>query len=88
MSNFNREEVVSVHHWTDTLFSFRTTRNPTFRFRNGQFTMIGLEVQGRPLLRAFTVPAVVKPTSANTAAHLSCRIGCLTCLLVRRVGRD
>ena len=39
MSNFNQEEVVSVHHWTDTLFSFRTTRNPTFRFRNGQFTM-------------------------------------------------
>jgi ferredoxin--NADP+ reductase len=55
MSNFNQEEVVSVHHWTDTLFSFRTTRNPTFRFRNGQFTMIGLEVQGRPLLRAYSV---------------------------------
>jgi ferredoxin--NADP+ reductase len=55
MSNFNQEEVVSVHHWTDTLFSFRTTRNPTFRFRNGQFTMIGLEVEGRPLLRAYSV---------------------------------
>ena len=55
MSNFNREEVISVHHWTDSLFSFRTTRNPTFRFRNGQFTMIGLEVEGRPLLRAYSV---------------------------------
>jgi ferredoxin--NADP+ reductase len=55
MSNFNQEEVVSVHHWTDTLFSFRTTRNPTFRFRNGQFTMIGLEVEGRSLLRAYSV---------------------------------
>jgi ferredoxin--NADP+ reductase len=55
MSNFNTEEVVAVHHWTDSLFSFRTTRNPTFRFRNGQFTMIGLEVEGRPLLRAYSV---------------------------------
>jgi ferredoxin--NADP+ reductase len=34
MSHFNQESVLSVHHWTDTLFSFTTTRNPTFRFRN------------------------------------------------------
>src|SRR3979409_1728483 len=55
VSNFNQEMCFSVHHWTDTLFSFKTTRNPTFRFRNGQFTMIGLEVEGRPLLRAYSV---------------------------------
>jgi ferredoxin--NADP+ reductase len=36
-------EVVAVHHWTDSLFSFRTTRDPSFRFRNGEFTMIGLK---------------------------------------------
>jgi ferredoxin--NADP+ reductase len=55
MSNFNQESVLSVHHWTDTLFSFTTTRNPSFRFRNGEFTMIGLKVNEKPLLRAYSV---------------------------------
>ncbi len=55
MSNFNEETVLGVHHWTDTLFSFKTTRNPTFRFRNGEFTMIGLKTGERPLLRAYSV---------------------------------
>jgi len=55
MSNFDREEVLCVHHWTDTLFSFRTTRSQSLRFINGQFTMIGLEVDGRPLLRAYSM---------------------------------
>ena len=55
MSKFYEERVLSVHHWTDNLFSFRTTRDPAFRFRNGEFTMIGLEVEGRPLLRAYSV---------------------------------
>src|SRR6266853_2696993 len=55
MSNFNQESVVSVHHWTDNLFSFTTTRHPSFRFRNGEFTMIGLKVGERPLLRAYSV---------------------------------
>src|ERR1700730_15969338 len=55
MSNFNQETVVRVHHWTDRLFSFKTTRNPAFRFQNGQFTMMGLEVKGRPLVRAYSL---------------------------------
>ncbi|ABD06187.1 Ferredoxin NADP+ reductase [Rhodopseudomonas palustris HaA2] len=55
MSAFNRERVLSVRHWTDTLFSFRATRNSGFRFLNGQFAMIGLEVDGRPLLRAYSM---------------------------------
>ena len=55
MSNFNEERELSVHHWTDTLFSFTTTRDPTFRFRNGEFTMIGLKVGEKPLLRAYSV---------------------------------
>ena len=55
MSNFYEERVLSVHHWTDTLFSFRTTRDPSFRFRSGQFTMIGIPVNGKPLLRAYSV---------------------------------
>ncbi|MDH7796149.1 MULTISPECIES: ferredoxin--NADP reductase [unclassified Beijerinckia] len=55
MSAFNKEQVLSVRHWTDTLFSFTTTRDPGFRFLNGQFTMMGLEVDGRPLLRAYSM---------------------------------
>jgi ferredoxin--NADP+ reductase len=55
MSNFNQETVLDVHHWTDTLFSFRTTRDPSFRFRNGEFTMIGLKAGDKPLLRAYSV---------------------------------
>jgi len=55
MSNFNQETVLSVHHWTDNLFSFTTTRDSSFRFRNGEFTMIGLKVNEKPLLRAYSV---------------------------------
>lgn len=59
MSNFNHETVLDVHHWTDTLFSFRTTRDPSFRFLSGQFTMIGLEVDGKPLTRAYSMASAV-----------------------------
>ncbi|UZE49027.1 ferredoxin--NADP reductase [Rhodopseudomonas sp. P2A-2r] len=55
MSAFNQETILSVQHWTDTLFSFTATRSPSFRFQNGQFAMIGLEVDGRPLLRAYSM---------------------------------
>jgi len=55
MSAFYRERVLSVRHWTDTLFSFTATRDSGFRFQNGQFAMIGLEVEGRPLLRAYSM---------------------------------
>lgn len=55
MSNIGREEVLSVHHWNDTLFSFTTSRDPGFRFKNGHFTMIGLEHEGRPLMRAYSI---------------------------------
>ncbi len=55
MSNFYHQTILSVHHWTDTLFSFTATRDPGFRFLNGQFAMIGLQVDGRPLLRAYSL---------------------------------
>lgn len=55
MSNFNEETVLSVQHWTDDLFSFTATRSPTFRFTNGQFTMMGMEIEGKPLLRAYSM---------------------------------
>ncbi len=44
MSAFLEERVLSVHHWTDRLFSFTTTRDTSLRFSNGHFTMIGLKV--------------------------------------------
>ena len=64
MSTISQEEVRSVRHWTDSLFSFTTTRNPGFRFQSGQFAMIGLEIDGRPLLRAYSL------ASANHEEHL------------------
>lgn len=64
MAAFYNERVLSVHHWNDTLFSFRTTRDPALRFHNGHFVMIGLEVEGKPLLRAYSI------ASANYEEHL------------------
>lgn len=55
MAAFNTERVLSVHHWNDTLFSFTTTRDPALRFHNGHFVMIGLEVNGKPLMRAYSI---------------------------------
>lgn len=49
------EEVLEVRHWTDRLFSFRITRPSTFRFRSGEFVMIGLMAGDRPLLRAYSI---------------------------------
>ena len=60
----NRETVLSVRHWNDSLFSFTTTRNSGLRFKNGHFIMIGLEVEGKPLLRAYSV------VSPNYEEHL------------------
>ncbi|MDY7576203.1 ferredoxin--NADP reductase [Actimicrobium sp. CCI2.3] len=64
MSNMNEERVLSVHHWTDRLFSFTTTRSPSLRFSNGHFTMIGLRINDKPLLRAYSI------ASANYEDHL------------------
>jgi ferredoxin/flavodoxin---NADP+ reductase len=64
MGAFNEERVLSVHHWTDSLFSFTTTRDASLRFSNGHFTMIGLKVDGKPLLRAYSI------VSANYEEHL------------------
>ena len=54
-SAFGTETVLDVRHWTDAYFSFTTTRDDGFRFENGQFVMIGLEVDGKPLLRAYSI---------------------------------
>jgi ferredoxin--NADP+ reductase len=53
--SFFAEKVTWVHHWTERLFSFRCTRDTAFRFTAGQFAMIGLMVEGKPLVRAYSV---------------------------------
>ena len=49
------ETVLGIHHWTDELFSFRLTRPASFRFRSGEFVMLGLMDGAKPLLRAYSV---------------------------------
>jgi len=55
MSNFHTERVLGVRHWTADYFSFTTTREAGLRFDNGQFVMIGLRIDGRPLVRAYSI---------------------------------
>jgi ferredoxin--NADP+ reductase len=55
MSKFAHETVLTVRHWNDSLFSFTTTRDESLRFENGQFVMIGLEVDDKPLVRAYSI---------------------------------
>jgi ferredoxin--NADP+ reductase len=55
MTEVHREKVIEVHHWSDTLFTIKTTRDRSLRFRNGEFAMMGMEVNGRPLMRAYSM---------------------------------
>lgn len=93
MSAFTHETVLSVRHWTDSLFSFTTTRTSSFRFANGQFTMMGLEADGRPLVRAYSMASPnyddqleffsIKVASGPLTARLQ-HIKALDCVLVGR----
>ncbi len=71
MSAFLNETVLSVNHWTDRLFSFTTTRDQTLRFSNGHFTMIGLRLDGKPLLRAYSI---VSPNYEDHLEFLSIKV--------------
>ena len=64
MAAYNIQKVLSVHHWTDAYFTFTCTRDESLRFENGQFVMVGLMVDGKPLMRAYSV------ASANYEEHL------------------
>ena len=64
MAAYTTERVLEVKHWSDRLFSFRTTRGAGLRFENGQFLMLGLEVGGRKIVRAYSI------ASANYEEHL------------------
>lgn len=88
MSKYHKEKVLSVHHWNDTLFSFTTTRRQGLRFRNGHFLMIGLEVESKPLVRAYSV---VSPNYEEHLEFLSIKVpdGPLTSRLQNiKVGDD
>jgi ferredoxin--NADP+ reductase len=63
MAVIGTERVLAVEHWTDSQFTFRTTRDRGLRFENGQFVMVGLMLD-RPLLRAYSI------ASANHDDHL------------------
>jgi ferredoxin--NADP+ reductase len=64
MATIATERVLTVHHWNNTVFSFTTTRDHSLRFENGHFVMLGLQVDGKPLMRAYSI------ASANHEEHL------------------
>lgn len=66
------EKVLSVHHWNEHLFSFKISRPASFRFRSGEFVMIGLRGDnGKPLLRAYSVAS---PAWAEELEFLSIKV--------------
>jgi ferredoxin--NADP+ reductase len=71
MSAFSEERVLTVRHWTDRLFTFTTTRDQALRFSNGHFTMIGLKVDNKPLLRAYSI---VSPNYDEELEFLSIKV--------------
>ena len=61
---FFKEKVTEVRHWCDKTFSFKTTRDPGFKFSNGEFTMMGMTIDGKPKTRAYSM------ASANHESHV------------------
>ncbi|WP_134057652.1 ferredoxin--NADP reductase [Rheinheimera aquimaris] len=97
MRNIVSATVTAVHHWNDTLFSFKTSREPSFRFESGQFVMIGLEVDGRPLMRAYSIASphyeeeleffsIKVPDGALTSRLQNINVGDPVMLTVRPAG--
>ena len=68
---FYVERVTHVHHWTDELFTLRATRDPALRFASGQFVMLGLVADGKPLVRAYSV---VSPYYADELEFFSIKV--------------
>ena len=65
------ETVLSVEHYTDHLFRFTMTRPAGFRFRSGEFAMIGLMVDGKPIYRAYSIAS---PAWADTLEFFSIKV--------------
>ena len=70
-ASYLTETVTNVHHWNEKLFSFRTTRHPGFRFRNGEFVMVGLDSEPRPIVRAYSIAS---PNYADELEFLSIKV--------------
>ncbi len=68
-SPFHALKVLWVRHWTDSLFSFAVERPEDFRFRSGEFVMIGLpgEDGGKPILRAYSIASPAGPRSWSSS---------------------
>jgi len=49
------EKVTEVKHWSNKTFTFKTTRKPGMRFKNGEFVMMGLKHEGKNIIRAYSV---------------------------------
>ncbi len=64
MAQTHTETVIDIHHWSDRLFTIKTTRDPSLRFRNGEFAMVGIIVAGKPIMRAYSM------ASSNYEDHL------------------
>lgn len=71
MASLRTERVLSVNHWDDSLFSFTTTRDAGFRFESGHFVMVGMELDGKPLMRAFSIAS---PHYEDTLEFLSIKV--------------
>ncbi len=71
MANIIQETVTHIHHWNESLFSFRTTREQGFRFENGHFVMLGLEVENKPLMRAYSIAS---PNYADELEFFSIKV--------------
>ncbi|EQB19318.1 MAG: oxidoreductase FAD/NAD(P)-binding protein [Novosphingobium lindaniclasticum] len=65
------EEVLTVRHWNEHLFSFTMSRPASFRFRSGEFVMLGLQGEKRPLLRAYSIAS---PSWAEEIEFLSIKV--------------
>ena len=64
MATIGTERVLTVHQWNETVFSFTTTRDQALRFENGHFIMLGLRIDEKPVMRAYSI------ASANHEEHL------------------
>ena len=58
-----KEKVTEVKHWSNKTFTFKTTRDPGFRFNNGEFTMMGLQDEnGKKIMRAYSCLLYTSPS--------------------------
>lgn len=71
MASLRTERVLSVNHWSESLFSFKTTRDRGFRFESGHFVMLGIDLGGKPLMRAYSIAS---PHYEDTLEFLSVKV--------------